>query len=317
MSVKIGLIGAGDIARKHLDVIRDMKGIQAAGITSRTKTKAQKIAQEYKIPVCACDVDTLIKEANPDALMVLVSIDQIYKVCCDVIPLGLPLFIEKPAGLDPDETKELAELAGKYSVKTMVGYNRRYYSIFHKGIDIIRKNGDLMGVRVEGHERFWKLKDVLKDPVRSQWIYANNSHMIDLLRFFGGEPADVKTISKSRFEGHGDQFAAVMNLESGAIGHYNAHWYSPGGWGVTLFGEGATVEFKPLENGRWMDRQLKSYEIKPDDVDLKYKAGFYRQMEAFINMVRDGQMRWPAQSLEQTYHTMTLAQIIAGEGVHV
>lgn len=312
MKVRVGLIGAGGIARKHLDVIRDIEGIEAVGITSRTQSKAEELAREYEIPVCARDVDALIKEAKPNALMVLVSFDQMYTVSSCVIPFGLPLFIEKPPGLTPDEAKSLVELAEKYSVRTMVGYNRRFYSIFHKGIEIIRKHGELMGVGVEGHERFWKSADNLKEPVRSQWIYANSTHTIDLLRFFGGEPSGISAISRSRVEKNGDQFAAVMELESGAIGNYVAHWYSPGGWRVVLYGEGVTVEFRPLESGRWTDKQFKTYDIEPDDVDLKYKPGFYRQMQVFSAMVRDGKLSWPGQDLSAAYRTMILAQKISG-----
>lgn len=312
MNLRIGLIGAGAIARKHLDVIRDIDGIEAVGVTSRTYTKAEHLAGDYDIPVCAADVEALVKEAKPDALMIFVSFDQMFTVSSQVIPLGLPLFIEKPPGLTCDETKKLVDLAEKHSVRTMVGYNRRFYSIFHKGIEIIRKNGELMGVRIDGHERFWKLTDNLKEPVRSQWIYANSTHTIDLLRFFGGEPSEISAISQSRIEKNGDQFVAVMELESGAIGHYVAHWYSPGGWAVVLYGEGITVEFKPLESGRWTDKQFNTFDIEADDVDLKYKPGFYAQMEAFGRMVRDGKLPWPGQDLESAYLTMILAQKISG-----
>ena len=312
MNVRIGLIGASAIARNHLDVIRDIDGIEAVGITSRTQGKAEQVAREYEIPVCANDPDTLLKKARPDALIVLVSADQMYTVCSYVIPFGLPLFIEKPPGLTPDETKSLVELAKKYSVRTMVGYNRRFYSVFHKGIEVIRQNGQLMGIRVEGHERFWKLTDRLKEPLRSKWLYANGTHTIDLLRFFGGEPSNVCALSRSRIEKNGDQFAAVMELDSGAIGHYNAHWYSPGGWCVVLYGEGVTAEFKPLESGHWIDRQFQTYNIEPDEVDLKYKPGFYAQMEAFGKMIRDGKLSWPGQDLAAACRTMMLAQKISG-----
>ena len=311
MNVRIGLIGAGAIACKHLDVIRDIDWIEAVGITSRTISKAEQVAHEYEIPVCTNDVGPLITETKPDALMVFVSADQTYAVCSYAIPLGLPLFIEKPPGLTADETKSLVGLAKEYSVGTMIGYNRRFYSIFHKGIEVIRKYGELMGVRIEAHERFWKLADKVKEPLRSNWIYANGTHTIDLLRFFGGEPSNVCAVSRSRIEKNGDQFAAVMELDSGAIGHYSAHWYSPGGWSVVLYGEGVTVEFNPLESGRWIDKQFKIHDIEPDEVDLKYKPGFYAQMEAFGKMVHDGKLAWPGQDLAAAYRTMILAQKIS------
>ncbi|MBT6053336.1 MAG: Gfo/Idh/MocA family oxidoreductase, partial [Candidatus Scalindua sp.] len=161
--VRIGLIGAGAITRKHLDVIADIGWIEAVGITSRTKSKAEHVAQEYGIPVCSNDVESLIEEVRPDALMVLVSVEQTYQVVTTLLPYKLPLFLEKPPGLIPDETKTLAELAQAHSVQTMVGFNRRFYSVFRKGLDVIRDKGPLLGVSVDGHERFWKIKDSLSD----------------------------------------------------------------------------------------------------------------------------------------------------------
>lgn len=311
--VKLGIIGAGNIARQHLSVIRDIEGMDAVGITSRTKVKAQDLAKEYNIPVCADDIDSLIKEAKPDALMVFVSPDQIYAVTASLMALGLPLFIEKPPGLAPDETRILAELAQKHSIQTMVGFNRRYYSIFHKGIDMIRKHGPLMGIMVEGHERMWLRADRLAKNIRSQWIFVNSTHTIDLLRFFGGEPINMKAIGHRYLEPRGDQFAAIMETESGAIGQYSAHWYSPGGWRVVLYGDGVTVEFKPLEDGRWMDRDFKLHKIEPDQVDIKYKPGFFKQMQAFRKLVAEGDLQWPMLDLEGAYKTMQLAEKMSSQ----
>jgi predicted dehydrogenase len=308
--VKVGLLGAGGIATQHLQVLQDMEWMEVVGITSRTRTKAEKLAQEYGISDCEDSVASLINKTKPDALMVLVSADQMYRMTAEVIPCGLPLFIEKPAGLSPEETSKLAHLARQHSVQTMVGFNRRYYSIFHKGMHIIREHGPVMGIAVEGHERIWRVRETGKFPekVMAQWIFANGVHTIDLLRFFGGEARNFTAIAHKYREPRGDQFAAVMELESGALGHYSAFWYSPGGWRVVLYGDGVTVEFKPLEQGIWTDKDFKSHEITPDDADKKYKPGFYAQLVAFGNMVRENKSEWPALDLEGAYKTMALAE---------
>jgi len=196
-------------------------------------------------------------------------------------------------------------------VPNMVGYNRRYYSIFLKGLDIIRGQGALLGVAIEGHERFWKIAGQLNDDIRDRWIYVNSTHTIDLLRFFGGELVNVHALKNSHLEERGDQFTAVMEFESGALGSYISHWYSPGGWGVRLFGEGVTVEFKPLEEGKWSGQDLVEHSINLDDVDSRYKPGFFRQMEAFGKMVQTGTLEWPGVDLKEACKTMSLAKKIS------
>jgi predicted dehydrogenase len=308
--IRLGLIGAGWVANQHLEVIKEIEELQAVGITSRTRSKAEALANEYGIAVCADNLDQLVKDARPDALMVMVSEDQMFEVTAAAIKYGLPLFVEKPAGLLPEENRKLADQAEAAGILSMVGFNRRYYSIFHKGIKIIGEHGKLLGVAVEGHERMWRVRGLNKfsDLVLENWIYANSVHTIDLLRFFGGEVLDLKAITHKYLEPKGDQFAAVMELESGALGNYSAHWHSPGGWRVVLYGEGVTVEFKPLEAGRWTDRDFKTYEIEPDDDDKRFKPGFYQQMEAFLKLVQNGKPEWPMLDLYGSYQTMLLAE---------
>ncbi len=312
--IRIGLVGAGWVAQQHLLVLKAIKDMEVVAMTSRTLPKAQALAKTFAIPQVYTDLPSLVKEAQPDALMILVSESQIFEVTMQAMKFGLPLFIEKPAGLIPQENLKLAQAAKRRKIRTMVGFNRRYYSIFHKGLEIIRQHGRLLGVFVEGHERMWRVRNAqtFSKKTLDHWIYANSTHTIDLLRFFGGEIKTVKAISKRYFgEALGDQFAAVMEFRSGAIGQYQAHWYSPGGWRVVLYGDGVTVEFKPLETGLWTDKDFQQHPIDPDPCDKEFKVGFFQQMVAFGKLIRGEKLAWPLQDIHGSYQTMLLAQKIS------
>ena len=309
--IKLGIIGAGNIANKHLQVIENIQGLSAVGISSRTRSKAKKLARFFNIEQVCDSPAELVEKCEPDALLLLVSSDQMYSVAEEIIYFKLPFFMEKPPGIVPDEAKILSDMAQDQNILNMVGYNRRYYSIFHKGLKIVKEHGKLLGVAVEGHERFWTIAKKINEKVRPYWIFANSTHTIDLLRFFGGEPSSVHALKHSHVEKNGDQFATVIEFQSGALGNYISHWYSPGGWSVRLFGEGVTVEYKPLERGVWIDTNFNYHEIVPDEVDLNYKPGFYRQMEAFGKIIRAGKIEWPGQDLSSGLKTMLLAKKIA------
>ncbi len=311
-ALRLGIIGAGGMAQQHMTVLAAMPGVEVCGIMSRTLPKAQALAQQFNVPVCVTTVKELVEQAKPDALLVLVSVDQMFSVVKSVLPLRLPLFIEKPPALSLPEAGELARMAEEINIITMVGLNRRYYSIFHKGLQIIKDHGPLFGVHVEGHERFWQKREnpnpKFSPQVMDKWIFANSIHTIDLVRFFGGDITSVHAAARAYREAGGDQFAAVMETDTGVIAQYQAFWYSPGGWRVVLYGNGATVEFKPLEKGTWMDNNFKSYDILPDVQDVDFKPGLLGQMQAFVKMVKTGHLEWPAQDLQGAYKTMDLAQ---------
>jgi len=308
--LRIGVVGAGYIASEHLKVLKARKDVKLAGIFSRTRAIAEEFASNFDNLTVYDALENLIHDGRVDALLVLVSADQIYSVVRNSCRFQIPLFIEKPPGLSPEETKDLADFAEEYGVINMVGFNRRYYSVFHKGLEKIKAHGDLLGVAVEGHERFWKIVDRIDSNLREQWVYANSTHTIDLLRFFGGEPTEVYSLANSHIEIGGDQFSTTIRFDSDALGNYSSHWYSPGGWAVRLFGEGVTVEFKPLEIARWVDAEFKSHDIVADQVDLDFKPGFFRQMDAFVKLASGEFSQWPLQDLRESVKTMELARRI-------
>lgn len=310
--IRLGVVGAGNIAKEHLDVIKIMDGVRVEGITSRTLSKAEDLANKYQVEYVCKNVDNLLEKCDLDAIMLLVSANQLYDLSAKLLLTKIPIFIEKPPGLFPDQTRVLVDLADKYGTKNMVGYNRRYYSIFHEGIKIIKNNGDLLGVSIEGHEQFWKIQKLkIDNAIHENWLYANSTHTIDLLRLFGGETCRVNSISKSIKEKNGDQFVSSIEFESGALGTYTSHWFSPGGWSVKLYGENVTVIFKPLENGQWIDIDFNINPIKPDNNDKKYKPGFYGQLMAFCNLLKNDVLEWPGQDLFGSYKTMKLAEKIS------
>ena len=100
-----------------------------------------------------------------------------------------------------------------------------------------------------------------------------------------------------------------MEFKSGSLGTYRSHWYSPGGWSVTLFGDGVTVKFKPLEKGVFIDTNLIESEIIPDNVDITFKPGFYRQMENFSSLIKTGKLNRPGEDLSESIMTMRLAEM--------
>ncbi len=308
--VRIGIVGAGWVAREHLKVMKVLADVTPVGIYSRTRAKADALAQEFGIEACYDTLDQLMSQAKPDALMLCVSENQMREVGLKALDFHVPLFFEKPAGLTPADNLILLKKAQANQIKTMVGFNRRYYSIFRQGLNIIHQHGQLRGLIIQGHERFWRDREGGKFAVDvlDNWVYANSTHTLDLLRFFGGEPEQIHVMKDSIHEKSGDQFSVSLKMDSGALAHYSSFWYSPGGWSVTLFGDGVTVEFKPLEKGVWIDKQFQSHDIKPDQMDIDFKPGFYAQLNAFAHLVKTGEGPWPLLDLQGAYQTMSIAE---------
>jgi len=312
-TIRLGLIGAGLIAAQHMTAIKAHPNAQAVALTSRTRAKADAFALEHGIPAVHDSLEEMVLSSDLDGLMVMVSPEHMFTVSQQALGYGLPVFMEKPAGLTPELIRKLIAMVDASDVRTMVGYNRRFYSVFHKGIDIIREHGPLYGVLVEGHERMAGVHACGRFSRESieNWIYVNGTHTIDLLRLFGGEIAKIKSVASRWSEPGGDQFSAAMEFENGAIGTYVANWLSPGGWRVVLYGKGVSVEYRPLEQGIWTDSRFKTHDILPDREDQDVKPGFLGQLSCFCRLI-SGQDAGPfMQDIHGALRTMDLAKAIA------
>ena len=309
-SLRLGIVGAGHIAKKHLEVVSKIKGLKVTSITSRTYKKAKFLAKDFNINYVFKDIKNMIKEDKPDGLLILVSAENIYKITQKIIPYKIPFFVEKPPGLNLSEIKKLSFLSSKYKVINMVGFNRRFYSNFILGAKIIKKHGKLLGITIEGHERFWKIKNLISKKNRDSWIYSNSSHVIDLFRFFGGEIISTKSFTRNIHNKNPDQFSSIIKFKNGIIGNFISNWYSPSGWSVVLHGEKVMVEFKPLEEGVWIDQKFVKHKIKNDIKDMEYKPGFYMQMNAFKKLLVTKEMIWPSQDLNSSLKTFELIRLI-------
>ena len=311
--IRVGLVGAGLIARQHLLALAKNPRFAAVGIASRTWAKAQALADEFGLPLVADSPAELAEKARLDALMLLVSPQAMAPLTLQCLPLGLPLFLEKPVGLCLAEAEDVARAAEGASARTMVGFNRRHYSVFAKGLAKIHERGRLLAVHIEGSERMAVARGTgrFAEDVLRAWLFANATHTIDLLRHFGGEPEQVHALCASLHEPLGDQFAACLRFPGGALGSYTANWHSPGGWGVVLKGQGVSVEFRPLETGRVTYADGVTELLEPDEAEAGLKAGFAGQLAAFAELVDTGVLAAPSQDLAGALLTMRLAARLA------
>ena len=304
-SLKLALIGAGYAAEEHLKAIDIVEGLEVNLVYSRTLQKANFLAKRFSIKSVVSELDSFLSLAKElDGILITVSPENMFEICKILMPLKIPLFIEKPPALSLKEMEELVENSLEFETPNMVGFNRRFYSIFHKGLEKINEHGGLIAMNIEGHERFWRYQDSLNHEVKNSWIYANSSHTIDFIDFFAGELEDLYVNSSSIQKGIKDQFSVSFKSKDGIIGNYSSYWLSPGGWSVSLYGKGVSVIFRPLEKGIWIDSDFKQNLIEPEKYDMEVKEGFYKQMLAFKSLLETGELDWPAISLKDSMRTM-------------
>jgi predicted dehydrogenase len=232
--LRIAMIGAGKMARLHLQTLTSMPGVRLVGICNRTSRAGEQLAAEFGIKRTYNDAEVMLKEAAPDAVFIAVSHAATFDVTASVLRSGIPCMIEKPAGYSQQETAYLARLADTYGCLNMVGLNRRFYSTVNQALLAVLHQGSVRGVLVEAHEPIleYRSRRDFEDFVYDNWLIANTIHAIDLLRMLGGDILRIQGFGRRINEPLGDSFSISVEFAGGALGTFISHWNSARGFGL-------------------------------------------------------------------------------------
>jgi len=298
------LIGLGAISSKHIRVLNSLN-CKIKGVVIRSNRKIN--LEEFGIEKKYSSIEEISKD-DVDFIMILVSAENNLEVLKKYIPLKKPIFIEKPVAFN---SKDLDEILSNYhnaSKPLMIGMNRRFYSVFHKGLEYLNNNNKkLESILIEAPERFLDInKSKFSQKIKDNWMFANSIHCIDLLRFFSGDIKEIMVNSNSKK----NQYHAIGKSVNGINFTYISNWRSPGTWKITLYSDEIRIEFNPLEIGKIIEKGSEK-EIIPDTIDIEYKSGFYNQMKYFLNCVElKKEPEWPASNLTDHKKTLELIEKI-------
>ncbi len=313
--LKVGVIGAGNIAEKHLETLAAFSDVEIVALASRGHPRIHALADRFQVERTFTNYQEMLDGLEMDAVFVLVSATRIVEVAGECLRRGVPTLLEKPPGLSVDETRGLVKIADEAKCLNMVGLNRRFYGVMRAAREAILERGPLVSVFVEAPENLAAVRAVGIHPpeIVQGLLYANSIHCIDLLRFFGGDVREVHALSGQWDEEQKNSFGALMRFENEAIGQYVSNWTSPGSWRVTLYGMGRRISLDPLERGTITDDSGESVAVAVDEVDTRFKPGLYGQNRFFLDCVRDKRrVSYPAADLADAVKTMELVEAIGG-----
>lgn len=219
------IIGAGGIVKDaHLPAYKKA-GFEVWGITNRTRSRAEQLAEEFNIPHVFDSVKEAVSAAPKNAVYDITIMPEKFVETLELLPDGAGVLIQKPMGDDIDQSKEILEICRKKNLVAAINCQLRYAPFTLAAKDIIDKGliGELydMEVRVTVQTPWELFPHVMVHP-RLEFQY-HSIHYMDLMRSFLGEPKGIyaktlkhpaKTLSSTRstilFD-YGDTTHAVIN----------------------------------------------------------------------------------------------------------
>ncbi len=314
IKTRIGFIGAGGIASRHLGDLLGFEDVQVVALADPATERAQEQAARCGGKVYA-DYRQMLDNEQLDALYICVPPFAHGGPELAAVERGLPFFVEKPLAVTGEAAQQIADAVAAKGLVTAVGYHWRYLDTVAEAQELLAQNPARLALG------YW----LDSTPPPAWWRHQAESggqmveqttHIFDLARLLIGDVEQVyasgATKKRAQFPDLDlfDVTAATLNFAGGAIGSLAStcllNW--PHRVGLHLFSEGMAIELTEFEIMVDVGRGRPTRRAEGDP--------FVREDRDFVDAVqgKPNRIRSPYSEALKTHLLTTAAERSAREG---
>lgn len=234
-TVRLAIIGAGSMGRKHAELICASDMCSLVGICD-VDPKRKSVAEELNVPFYP-NTETLLEREQPEGAIIATpnaSHSSNAEICAK---RSVHVLIEKPITDTIDEAHRIIKAADDCGIHVLIGHHRRYNPLIKKTRSLVQ--GDALGKLVAVSVLWTLLKPA--DYYNVDWrckrpgggpVLINLIHELDSLRFICGEIRQVYTQSSSlvRSLAVEDSLSITLSFKNGALASILASDATPAPW---------------------------------------------------------------------------------------
>ena len=263
--LRVGFIGAGGRwgPWAHAPALQGMPETEIYAVCTAHADTAQAAADKYGVKHAFSDVKKMGADSQVEAALVAVRVPAHYVLSKDALEAGKPVYCEWPLGANTKEAVELAELARRKKIPTMVGLQRRASPAFMHMRELVKDgyvgqilsvNMQMMGsgVLTRTSDRTWQ-RDA---SLGANTLTITFGHAIDAVCMVVGELTEVTAIVSTQvpqwFESDTKQYVDVTapdnimiqgRLEGGGIvsAYVGVHPFHGSGYRFEIYGKEGTL----------------------------------------------------------------------------
>jgi predicted dehydrogenase len=205
--LRVGLIGAGGRwgPWAHVPALTNLPETELYAVCTAHADTAQAAADKYGVKRAYSDVKALGKDPHVEAALVAVRVPAHYALSKDALEAGKHVYCEWPLGANTKEAEELAALARKKKLVTMVGLQRRASPAYLYMRELIKDGyvGEMLsvnmtlmnsGVLTRTSDRTWQ-RDAKLGATPFTITFG---HVFDAMCMVVGELAEVSAVVTTR-----------------------------------------------------------------------------------------------------------------------
>jgi len=304
MALQVAIVGVGNIGNRHAQVYTKHPQARLVAVCDIIKERADLAAERYDTRAFYSVQDMLASDIQIDAVSVcsagVENGGDHYRPTMELLEAGLPVLGEKPISNEIDKAREMVALAKKKGVRYGIDLNHRFTPATWQAKEWVAQ-GKLGEINII-NMTMW-----INNPNEtSPWFHirALHPHSIDVMRYFGGDVAQVQAFFKKapRKDGPDGRRVCWSNVQvnmlftNGIVGHLTGSYDAtgPGGsYGLeTLEVVGMDARFvlvDACEHLTFYPRRSR------ETVTYDYIGGMMSFNETFDSRIN----RWVEQNLQQ------------------
>jgi len=327
-TIRLAVVGAGrQCTASLMPGIPYLSEIELVAVCDLQRELAERNARNFGARAVYTDVETMLRQEAPDAVMVVGPPQMHEEVGLQVLQAGAHLFIEKPAAPTIEGAKRLVDAARGAGKLGQVGHMMRHADPVRVAWDLCHTEefGEILSV--ESRYTTWPTRQMPPDrgwgEPDEDWTYmlVQGGHPIDLMRHFLGP---IRRVGAFRRHGRGATKVYQVALEGaeGRVGFLNLQ-DSFNGWttGLEVVGDGqAIVTVDDLGRVTYRRGEKRTETEKEASGNTSYlwephhtlphwrRSGYGNQLRHFARCILEG--KEPHPSLRDGWRNLVVGQAI-------
>jgi len=255
-TLRVGIVGTGFGAAVHVPGLRQIPGVEVAGICAAHLEHARSAALLHGVPAYYDDYRRMFREGGLDAVTIATPPELHHPIAIAAAESRLHILCEKPMARNAAEARDMFRLARDSGVRHAVDYEHRFTPsrLRMKKLVDSRYLGDFHSItltvyRTSYADRLRHSSTALDEGERAGGVLgALGSDYVDVLRWWFGDIHAVAGASP-RVPGD-DTFAALLQFANGGIATIHLSSSSPVDLGDEIVATGSQGMIAVQPDGR-------------------------------------------------------------------
>jgi predicted dehydrogenase len=219
--LKVAVVGCGKRSRTHLRALKSFEDVDVVAVCDPVDEVREQRREEFEITNGYAHLADLLTGEQLDAIFVVTPPHLNAKVSLPCLEAGVSTLMEKPPGLDIEETMALRAAAERTGAKGMVGWNRRFHPMLLQAKRMVLERGPITQLVGEFHKSMKGIQaeGIYHESIMDKLFLESPIHAIDAVcALADSKAAEVHGIARRSTTPYRDVHTGIILFENGCVG---------------------------------------------------------------------------------------------------